>query len=53
MRLVDALGNVTLLHFNDIQTNVSIEPSRFDFKIPAGADVVTSSGRSGSVNRPA
>ncbi len=48
MRLVDALGNVTKLQFSDIQTNVSIEPSRFEFKTPAGADVVTSSGAPGT-----
>jgi outer membrane lipoprotein-sorting protein len=38
------LGNVTELHFNDIQTNIPIEASRFEFKAPDGVDVVTASG---------
>jgi outer membrane lipoprotein carrier protein len=44
LRLEDALGNVTRISFSDIDTNVAIEASRFEFKTPAGADVVTSSG---------
>jgi len=44
LRLADALGNVTELHFNDIQTNIPIEASRFEFKAPDGVDVVTASG---------
>ena len=44
MRLQDALGNVTALVFSDIETNIPIEASRFQFKTPDGADVVTSSG---------
>jgi outer membrane lipoprotein carrier protein len=44
LRLADALGNVTKITFSDIDINVAIEPSRFEFKTPAGADVVTSSG---------
>jgi outer membrane lipoprotein carrier protein len=44
LKLMDALGNISELQFSDIQTNVSIEASRFELKTPAGADVVTSSG---------
>lgn len=44
LKLADALGNITELHLSDIQTKVSIEASRFEFKTPDGADVVTSSG---------
>lgn len=44
IRLADALGNVTKVNFTDIDFNVAIESSRFDFKTPAGADVVTSAG---------
>jgi outer membrane lipoprotein carrier protein len=44
MRLQDALGNVTALQFSDIETNIPIEASRFQFKTPDGADVVTSAG---------
>ena len=44
LRLADALGNVTKISFSDINTNVAIESSRFEFQTPAGADVVTSAG---------
>jgi outer membrane lipoprotein carrier protein len=44
LRLADALGNVTTMSFSDIDINVAIEASRFEFKAPAGADVVTSAG---------
>ncbi len=44
LRLQDALGNTTALQFSDVETNLAIEASRFQFKTPEGADVVTSSG---------
>ena len=44
LKLADALGNTTELRFSEIRTNVTIEPSRFVFKAPDGADIVTSSG---------
>ena len=44
LRLADALGNVTKISFSDIDMNVAIEASRFEFKTPAGADVVTAAG---------
>jgi outer membrane lipoprotein carrier protein len=44
LRLADALGNVTKISFSDIDTNVAIEASRFEFETPAGTDVVTPSG---------
>ncbi len=44
LRLADALGNVTKISFSDIDINAAIESSRFAFKTPAGADVVTPSG---------
>jgi outer membrane lipoprotein carrier protein len=43
LRLADALGNITEFQFSGIETNVSIEASRFDFKPPDGADVITPS----------
>jgi outer membrane lipoprotein carrier protein len=43
LRLADALGNITEFQFSGIETNVSIEASRFDFKAPDGADVITPS----------
>jgi outer membrane lipoprotein carrier protein len=44
LRLNDALGNVTLFHFDDIRVNVPLEESLFAFKAPAGADIVSPSG---------
>jgi outer membrane lipoprotein carrier protein len=41
LRLEDALGNITELQFSDIEANVQIEASRFDFRAPDGADVIT------------
>jgi outer membrane lipoprotein carrier protein len=43
LKLGDALGNVTTISFSGIETNIAIEPSRFEFKTPVGADVVTTS----------
>ena len=43
LRLADALGNITEFQFSGIKTNVSIEASRFNFKAPDGADVITPS----------
>lgn len=43
LRLADALGNITEFQFSGIETNVSIESSRFDFRAPDGADVITPS----------
>jgi outer membrane lipoprotein carrier protein len=43
LRLADALGNIAEFQFSGIETNVSIEASRFDFKPPDGADVITPS----------
>ncbi len=43
LKLGDALGNVTTISFSGIKTNIAIEPSRFEFKTPAGADIVTTS----------
>jgi outer membrane lipoprotein carrier protein len=44
LRLEDALGNITTITFSDIVLNAAIEISRFEFKPPAGADVVKPSG---------
>jgi outer membrane lipoprotein carrier protein len=44
LRLADALGNVTKISFSDIDINAAVEPGRFNFATPAGADVVTQSG---------
>ena len=40
MELRDNFGNVVLLRFKNIKTNISITPSDFIFKVPAGTDIV-------------
>ena len=44
LQLNDALGNITLFHFDDIRINVPLEEALFAFKVPAGADIVSPSG---------
>lgn len=39
--LLDALGTVTTLTFSDIDTDVAIDPSLFQFQVPPGVEVVT------------
>jgi len=43
LRLADALGNITEFQFSRIDTNIPIESSRFEFRAPDGADVITPS----------
>ena len=40
MELRDNFGNVVLLTFTNIKTNVSVVPSEFVFKAPPGVDIV-------------
>jgi len=40
MELADNFGNIVLLTFSQIKTNIAVMPSDFVFKVPAGADVV-------------
>ncbi len=44
LTIADALGNRTEFHFSDIRQNVVLAPAGFVFKVPDGADVVTSGG---------
>ncbi len=41
LRAADAIGNVTEVQLTDIERNVAVAKSTFDFAVPAGADVVT------------
>jgi outer membrane lipoprotein carrier protein len=43
LRVADALGNITEFQFSGIETNVTVASSRFDFRAPDGADVITPS----------
>jgi outer membrane lipoprotein carrier protein len=50
LRLADAMGNVTLLRFNEIKTNPPLESSTFSFKVPPGADIVNADSASHGAN---
>jgi outer membrane lipoprotein carrier protein len=39
--LIDALGSVTTIRFSDINTEVAIDPSLFQFQVPPGVEVVS------------
>jgi outer membrane lipoprotein-sorting protein len=41
LTLTDQLGDVTHVNFSDIRNNVALDDSKFAFKVPAGADIVT------------
>ena len=40
MELRDQFGNIVLLSFSNLKTNISISPSQFIFKAPSGAEVL-------------
>ena len=40
MRLVDSFGQTTSIEFEQLQTNMPLDDALFDFKSPAGADVI-------------
>lgn len=40
MELIDNFGQRTHIRFNDLQRNVAIDNSRFEFNIPPGVDVI-------------
>ena len=40
MQLADKLGQTTTLEFSQLQRNPAIDPTRFTFTVPAGADVI-------------
>lgn len=44
MELADKLGQTTLLEFSQFERNPPLDPSRFVFKVPPGADVIGDSG---------
>jgi outer membrane lipoprotein-sorting protein len=50
LRLADAMGNVTLLRFDEIRTNPPLDPSVFSFKVPPGADIVNADATSHGAN---
>lgn len=47
MELSDKLGQTTLLEFQQLERNPPLDPSRFTFEIPPGADVIGDPSRNG------
>lgn len=47
MELADKLGQTTLLEFSNVERNPPLDPSRFVFKVPPGADVIGDAGGAG------
>jgi outer membrane lipoprotein carrier protein len=41
VRLTDPLGNITTMWFSNIDTEGRVEPSRFQFQVPPGVDVIS------------
>lgn len=41
VRLSDALGNITTMWFEDIDTEQPVNPSLFQFQVPPGVDVIS------------
>jgi outer membrane lipoprotein carrier protein len=44
MHLADKLGQTTRLEFTNVERNPVLDPSRFTFKVPPGADVIGDPG---------
>lgn len=44
MELADKLNQTTALEFEKVESNVPLDPKRFTFQIPPGADVIGDSG---------
>ena len=40
MQLADKLGQITTLEFSNVERNPQIDPAKFTFKVPEGADVI-------------
>lgn len=40
LQMTDSTGQETKISFDDVKVNPSLDESRFDFEIPAGADVI-------------
>lgn len=48
MRFEDPLGGASEVRFSEIRTNQPIEPKRFTFTIPKGAEVIQAEGAAGA-----
>ena len=48
MQLADKLGQITTLEFSKLEKNLPLDPSRFVFNVPPGADVIGDAGAAAS-----
>jgi len=44
VKVTDALGNTTSIHFSAVRTNIQLADTLFNFQVPPGADVVQAPG---------
>ncbi|MBB6092302.1 outer membrane lipoprotein carrier protein [Povalibacter uvarum] len=52
MQLADKLGQITTLEFSDVEKNAPLDPSRFTFKVPPGADVIGDASDAAAPGKP-
>jgi outer membrane lipoprotein carrier protein len=52
MELADKLGQTTHLEFSNIERNPPLDPSRFTFTVPPGADVIGDASASAPAGKP-
>lgn len=52
MQLADKLGQTTRLTFTNVERNPVLDPSRFTFNVPPGADVIGSPSESATPSKP-
>jgi outer membrane lipoprotein-sorting protein len=52
MQLSDKLGQTTQLEFSNLERNPPLDPSRFTFTVPPGADVIGDASSSVPANKP-
>lgn len=53
MQLADKLGQITTLEFSKLEKNPPLDPSRFTFTIPPGADVIGDASDAAPATTPA
>jgi outer membrane lipoprotein carrier protein len=52
MQLADKLGQITTLEFTDVEKNAPLDPSRFTFNVPPGADVIGDASDTAAAGKP-
>jgi outer membrane lipoprotein carrier protein len=52
MQLADKLGQTTSLEFSKVERNPPLDPSRFTFTVPPGADVIGDASAAAPARKP-